>query len=170
MKFTALLMLTILLSASQVSLAKECYQIQNQQIELSESLVRNYFAFDQEVKSLADELIGQESINCSTMAKLEGIARKVGFTDFKQAGDVGQSMADVLMRLESVNAPLKDLTASWRKEIEDLKASYKGQPLKDYDQQYIAELEGQIKMTKEPSINNVALVRKYFSQILDMIQ
>ncbi|MBY0383040.1 MAG: hypothetical protein K2W78_14120 [Xanthobacteraceae bacterium] len=162
------LMITVFAAgaASAQSAAPPAAQDQMRQVQLTEKQIQNLLASQQDMNAITDKLPEDagDKPDPKVQAQLEAVAKKHGFADYDEYGDV---IANVSLVLSGIDPKTKGFTEPpivLKKQIDDIKAD-KNMPEKD-KKAALADLTETLKYTSNVQYpDNVTLVTKYYDQL-----
>jgi len=153
-------------AASAQGAAAPAAQDQMRQVQLTEKQIQNLLASQQEMNAITDKLPEDagDKPDPKVQAQLEAVAKKHGFSDYDEYGDV---IANVSLVLSGIDPKTKGFTEPpivLKKQIDDIKAD-KNMPDKD-KKAALADLTETLKYTSNVQYpDNITLVTKYYDQL-----
>lgn len=140
-----------------------------QQVQLTEAQVKGFIAAQKDLNGISDQLqAAGDNPDPKLQAKLDDIAKKNGFKNFKDLDDVAANISMVMAGFDA-QGNYSDPVDSLKKEMEDVKSDA-SIPEKD-KAQTLAEMQEALKNTPPLKYkDNVTLVKKYRSEIETALQ
>jgi len=136
------------------------------QIELSEKQVQGFIAAQKPMSAITEKMQGAASNkpDPKIQARLEAVAKKNGFKDFAEFGDVSATISLIMAGIDPDTRKYTPADVAIRQQIADLEAdttmpaAEKAQMLKD--------LNESLKQPRPvPNPANIKLVEKYYAKI-----
>lgn len=134
------------------------------QISLNDKLVEQFISAQEDLTRISEEIVAEDpSFSASTMAKLETIAKKHGFTNFAQLKDTAGSLSLVLENIDH-QGKFHNPIENYKKELEAIRNDKK---IDEIDRKLlIEEFEKLIRSTVLPRPENIQVVLKHLMAIL----
>jgi hypothetical protein len=151
--------------AGPVAVAQDAPPEPLKQIKLTDALVKSFISAQPDLAAIAGKLQeASDKPDPALEAELDGIAKKHGFSSFRELDDVAANISIVMAGLDSQSGEFTDPVEALKKELEDVKGD--DSIPQDDKKQLVEELTEAIKTT--PPLEhqeNVELVKAHREEI-----